>query len=771
MNSKMSFGLAVFAVVPFAWAALTGNPSEEQVDHARQVVETVDAQRIIRADLEPHNWLSHGRTYDEQRYSPLEEINAGNVKSLGLVWSQDIKYDEGVTRGLEATPIVVDGVMYTTGNWGITYAFDAKNGELIWSNDLDVDKSRGRYACCDAVNRGVAVYKGRVYVGTLDGRLVAMDAGTGEVAWDKLTIDLERPYTITGAPRIIEIPNEDGEPRGIVLIGNGGAEYGVRGYLTAYDAETGDEVWRFYAVPGDPSQPQEGAHLEKALETWDPSGEPPYWEIGGGGTMWDSMAYDPDLNLLYVGTGNGSTWNRWIRSPKGGDNLYVSSIVALKPETGEMVWYYQTTPGDTWDFTATQHMILADLEIAGQLRKVIMQAPKNGFFYVLDRTNGEFISAEPFVPVNWASHVDPETGRPVETDDQYREHPKLTLPSALGAHNWQPMAFNPDTGLVYLPAQMVPIPYAQDPNFEYKPGWWNTGVPLSAPIPPNIDPQMLADLGPKITKGFLLAWDPVTQSARWTAEMRGPWNGGVLTTAGNLVFEGTSDAKFKAWDAESGRELWSFDTQNGVIAAPMTYEVDGEQYVTVMAGWGGSLAVSAGGLAPQNHTEYGRILTFKLGGDAQLLKDSASVREIPNPPALAEIYGGLESNPELVMRGSLVYHTYCAMCHGAAAVSGSNIPDLRYMTADTHQKFVGIVVGGLYADRGMASFGDYVPVEDARAIHAYLIEAAKYERASQMQPQWWKSTKTYYYGLIGGVADYFVYQATSLANRFLSLLG
>ncbi|MEM7081028.1 MAG: PQQ-dependent dehydrogenase, methanol/ethanol family, partial [Pseudomonadota bacterium] len=361
-------------------------------------VSAVTAQRIIDADAEPHNWLTHGRTYSEQRYSPLTQINTENIGELGLAWS----FDTATTRGLEATPIVVDGVMYTTATWSVVYAHNAATGELLWRFDPEVPKSWGYNACCDVVNRGVAVFEDKVYVGTLDGRLIALHATDGSIAWSTLTIDPERPYTITGAPRVI---------KGKVLIGNGGAELGVRGYVTAYDAQDGEQVWRFYTVPGDPAQPFENPALAAAAQTWR-GGK--WWEVGGGGTVWDAIAYDPQLDLIYVGVGNGSPWSRYIRSPGGGDNLYLASMLALEADTGKLRWHYQTTPGDHWDYTAVQQMILADIEIGGEIRKVIMQAPKNGFFYVLDRVTGQFISAEAFVPVTWASHVDPETGRPVE---------------------------------------------------------------------------------------------------------------------------------------------------------------------------------------------------------------------------------------------------------------------------------------------------------------------------------------------------------------------
>jgi quinohemoprotein ethanol dehydrogenase len=376
----------------------------------QQVPAPVDDAALRAVESRSQDWLSYGRDYYEQRFSPLTEINDGNVAQLGLAW----QFETATQRGLEATPLVIDGVMYATGSWSVTYAIDARTGKELWKYDPEVHRKYDNIACCDVVNRGAAFYKGKVYVGVLDGRLAAIDAKSGKVAWQTTTVDQNQPYTITGAPRVA---------RGKIIIGNGGAEYGVRGYVSAYDAETGKLAWRFYTVPGDPSKPQESKALEAALPTWKGND---WWKFGGGGTVWDSIVYDPELNLLYVGTGNGSVWNRDVRSPGGGDNLYLASILAINPDNGELVWHYQTVPGDTWDYTAVQPMMLADLQIGGRLRKVIMQAPKNGFFYVIDRGTGELLSADKYVEVNWASHVDMKTSRPVEIPGaDYKEQRRL----------------------------------------------------------------------------------------------------------------------------------------------------------------------------------------------------------------------------------------------------------------------------------------------------------------------------------------------------------
>lgn len=660
----------------------------------------VSAERIINADKEPGNWLTTGRTYDEQRYSPLDQINRENVKDLDLAWY----WDTGTRRGLEATPLVIDGVMYTTGAWSVVWAHNAKTGELIWSHDPNVPREHAKYACCDVVNRGVAAWKGKIFVGTIDGRLVALNATDGKVAWEKVTVDQSKPYTITGAPRVVKDK---------VVIGNGGAEYGVRGYVTAYNAEDGSEAWRFYTVPGDPSQPFENKAMETAAATWRGS---EWWKVGGGGTVWDSMSYDPELNQLYIGVGNGSPWNRYIRSPGGGDNLFLSSIVALNADDGSYVWHYQTTPGDTWDYTAVQHMILADLDINGQKRKVIMQAPKNGFFYVLDRTNGEFISAEAYVPVTWATHVDPETGKPVENPDaHYANDPKKIRPAPYGGHNWHPMTFHPGTGLVYIPVLDLPFKYGQDNAFKYNPTEWNTGVDFGQTIPSSDPDTMIADL--KDIKGYLSAWDPVAQKEVWRVQHAMSWNGGLLSTAGGLVFQGRADGHFAAYTADTGQLVWEAPVQVGIIAAPVTYSVDGEQYVAVVAGWGGAYGLASG--VPRHHNnvlEEGRLLVYKLGGKQELPKQEVAFIDLPKPPAM-------ETTKEETDKGALLYHQYCSVCHGGGLVSSGSLPDLRYASADTHQAFDAIVRGGAFQGKGMPKFDHVLGEADARAIQAYIVTA------------------------------------------------
>lgn len=675
------------------------SPSGTDADTKQQKVANVDGVRIENADATPGDWLSYGRDYSEQRFSPLRKINDKNVGELGLAWSYKVDID----RGTEATPLVVDGVMYTTGPFSMVYALNAVTGELLWKYDPKVSKSVAGKACCGVVNRGVAVWKGKVYVGVFDGRLVALDAESGDVAWEINTlVDKSLNYTITGAPRVIN---------GKVLIGNGGAELGVRGYITAYDAQTGKQVWRFFTVPGDPSKPVENPILEMAQDTW--FGDT-YWKQGGGGTVWDAMAYDPELNLLYIGVGNGSPWNIAKRSDGKGDNLFLSSIVALDADTGEYVWHYQTTPGDSWDFTATQHIILADMEIDGEQRKVLMQAPKNGFFYVLDRKTGKLLSAENFVPVNWADGIDMETGRPNFTGKaDYSEEPKVVTPSPFGAHNWQPMSYNPDTGLVYIPAHYSLFLFE---NAKADPAQvlnvWNVGIePFNMPT----SEEELEGLSKQFT-GALLAWDPVKQKAAWKVEYPSIWNGGTLSTAGNLVFQGTASGQMRAYAADSGKLLWESPANTGVIAAPMTYEVDGQQYVTVMAGWGGAYGLVGAGLFKDTakvHAES-RVLTYKIGGKKSLPEPKNEAVAIPEPPEVS-------ATPEQIELGGKLYNGYCANCHGINVISGGLVPDLRYLGEDEHAQFADIVKGARVA-RGMPSYGHVIPDEQIELLHQYVIK-------------------------------------------------
>jgi quinohemoprotein ethanol dehydrogenase len=663
----------------------------------------VDGLRLAAASEDGRNWMTHGRTYSEQRYSPLDKLQAGNVATLGLAWSLELD----TSRGQEATPLVIDGVMYTTTAWSKVVAINAATGEKLWQYDPMVPREVAAMSCCDVVNRGLAAWQGRLFLGTLDGRLVAIDAATGKPAWSVQTTDRSLPYTITGAPRVV---------KGKVIIGNGGAEYGVRGYVTAYDAETGKQDWRFYTVPGNPAEPFESDAMKKAAETW--FGE--WWKGGGGGTVWDAIAYDPELDLLYIGVGNGSPWNHRERSEGKGDNLFLSSIVALRPDTGEYVWHYQTTPGETWDYTATQSMILADLVVNGEPRKVLMQAPKNGFFYVLDRATGALISAKNFVPITWASEVDMATGRPVEDPKaRYAGGPALVVPAPMGAHNWHPMSFSPKTGLVYIPAQEVPFVYASESSDASPDTMWHTGTDalIAGTLP--TDAAQRKALAAMI-KGKLVAWDPVRQQEAWHVSYQHMWNGGTLATAGNLVFQGTIDGEFIAYNATDGRRLWSFDAGNGIVAGPIAYEADGVEYIAVMVGKGGSGPLVSGFALPTGHAPpNGRVLAFRLGGTAKLPPAPQ-----PQPERAPDLTG--VSTAGNAQAGARLYADHCMVCHGMGAIGGGVLPDLRLSASLKRESlWEAVVLDGALAPNGMVAFGSRFGREQSEDIRAWVLEQAK----------------------------------------------
>ncbi len=660
-------------------------------------VADVSAERIVAADQEPGNWLSHGRTYDEQRFSPLNKIKRENVSRLGLAWESSV----ASVRGLEATPIIVDGVMYTTSTWSRVIALDAKTGEQLWQHDPKVQRSWGKKLCCDVVNRGVAVWQGKVYVGTLDGYLLALDASNGELIWRVDTlVDRDQYYSITGAPRVV---------KGKVIIGNGGAEFDVRGYISAYDSDSGELAWRFFTVPGNADGPFEHEELKMAATTWDADSN---WK-GAGGTAWDSMAYDPELDLLYVGTGNGSPWSQYVRSPSGGDNLFLASILALRPDNGEMIWHYQTTPGDAWDYTATQHMILAELQIDGQDRKVLMQAPKNGFFYVLDRATGKLISAEKYVFTNWASHIDQSSGRPVTTGlADYSQQDRYVFPSPAGGHNWQSMSYSRNTGLVYIPSRDVGWVFNEAGD-----KWFTFGADNVAEL--SVD-QNLPD-----PAGYLKAWDPIAQRLVWQMELPNIWNGGALSTAGGLVFHGTAMGHFYAMNDQTGEVLLDLKIGTGMIAAPVSYSVDGEQYVAIMAGWGGpAFNTLAGNEALLQYSNSGRVLSFKLDGSKVRLPSPIAQRgPFPEPP-------DIQASPETIEQGRLAYVMNCGGCHGMYG-STPMLPDLRRLTPDKHLLFRQIVLDGLLEPLGMSSFAGDLSEAEVDAIQAYIVELSREAVAAQ----------------------------------------
>jgi quinohemoprotein ethanol dehydrogenase len=673
----------------------------------------VDERRLADADRTPENWYAVNRGPASDHYSPLASIDEQNASTLGFAWT----YDTESTRGLEASPVVIDGVMYASGSWGRVYALDAASGRELWRFDPHVPGKWGRRPCCDIVNRGVAVWKGAVYVAALDGRLFCLDARTGKPNWVRDTLlDHDRYQPSTGAPQIAG---------GKVVIGNAGAELGVRGYITAYDAASGAMAWRFFTVPGDPKLPRESPEMVMAAKTWDPASQ---WDVGGGGTVWDAMAYDAKLDLLYVGVGNGSPHPAFGRSPAGGDNLFLASIVAIRPQTGRMVWFYQTTPADSWDFTATQQMVLADLNIGGRVRQVIMQAPKNGFFYVLDRASGELLSAGKYGATNWASSIDLKTGRPVITGQgDYSKEPKLVYPGEAGAHNWRPMSFSPKSGLVYIPTIQWPMVFTYHPQSHYLPGKSNVQNGTDEIPTPEVQ---LGPAQPIVnTLDYLQAYDPVTQKTVWrvvTSDVP-EQTGGVLSTAGNLVVQGDSSGFVHVYSASTGASLAHLEVGTSIMAAPISYAVDGVQYIAVMAGLGGA----AGWEFPLSSAAYrygnaGRIMTFKLGGG-----------KTPLPPRVdrtrtAMVIPSVATSPEMIVKGETLFRdARCGSCHtlGRPGIA----PDLLGMSAATHAVFARIVLQGLLESNGMASFADILSASDVDAIHAYLVAMEQKQQTAGIQ--------------------------------------
>jgi len=716
----LSFNRLVLTAVPI-FALLGCSPTESPVP-AVPKQELTPIGQITDAEIQQPSagiWPSYGRDYREQRYSPLTQINRETVSRLGLAFADDLetKYEN------EATPLMVDNTLIFPTNWNIIHAVDAVTGVERWRYDPHVQRDWTRIAY-GSKSRGVAVYGGKVYLATMDARLIAIDAATGKLVWEVNTApDPNVPYQqsgyyISGAPRVA---------KGKVFIGQGGSEMGIRGYVTAYDAETGELAWRFYTVPGDPSLPFENPELKDAAKTW--SGE--WWKLGGGGTVWDSIVYDEEFNQLYLGVGNGGPWSRAIRSPGGGDNLFLASIVAVDVDTGHMNWYYQTTPGESWDFTATQNIILTEMEVDGKQRKVLMQAPKNGFFYVIDRSDGKLLRANKFVETSWASHVDLETGRPAESPTaDYTDGPKWVVPGPVGGHNWQAMSFDPTKGLAYFPAHDTSFLYALPRDFRAT----GTYTPLTGIPRPGIDMSFydlsgdLADNpSPKTQiQGFLMAFDPLTGETRWKVEQEHFWNGGTVATAGGLVFQGNAMGAFDAYNSDTGEHLWSFDTYTSIIAAPITYEIGGVQYVAILTGTG---LVENGGLMTPHTASYkygnaGKLLVFKLDGAATLPQPQLVDHGIPpEQPAIAV-------SPEELQRGKFFYDDICSVCHGAGVVSAGIIPDLRMMSPGTYKAFNEIVLRGALAGRGMAGFGDALNEEDAKAIQAYIVSRANADRAS-----------------------------------------
>lgn len=678
----------------------------------------VDDARLAAAESEPQNWLMYNGGWHERRFSGLAQIDPGNVAQLKPAWF--IEFD--TTRGQEATPLVVDGVMYVSTAWSKVHALDARTGRQLWYYDPAAPGISGVPACCDVDNRGVALYKGRVYLGTVDGRLVALDAATGKEAWSTQTTPRDSTYLITGAPRVAH---------GKVFIGNAGADFGTRGYVSAYDAADGRLLWRFYTVPNRPGSPPDGAASDEVLKnTAAPTWPGEWYTVGGGGHVWNSLVYDPDFNQVYLATGNGFPWNPNLRTSKPGDNLFIASIVAVDADTGAYKWHYQESPGEGWDHDSVGDMVLADLAIGGQTRKVLVHPPKNGFMYVIDRQTGKLLSADPYVHgINWATGIDLQTGRPqFTTTARYVDKPVTVSPGGGGAHNWNPIAFSPRTGLLYLqvsdnsssylePVSKNDYAYAAEkPSLGISfPGLMTGGAHGAAPVMADPSGRKTSPAPARAApKGYLMAWDPVARKAAWQVEGSG---GGVLATAGGLVFQGSSRSGvlggFSAYRADTGERLWHIDTPNAIIAGPMSYSVAGEQYIAVASG-----ANSMSGGGPTYASQRGRLLVFKLGGTATLPGDPPLAGP-PQPPqqvaSQADASEGLHH-----------YDAYCIRCHGPNAMGNNVIPDLRRSALLTNPEGWRSVVGeGALEARGMMGWSKYLTVSQIDKIRLYVGEQAR----------------------------------------------
>ena len=647
------------------------------------------------------NWLAFGRTYSEQRFSPLDQVNTSNVSDLSVDWYLDLPGD----RGLVSTPLVVDGILYFVGSMNRVRAVNAKSGELLWEFDPKVSENTGNDLRAGwEHNRGIGIWQDKVYQATWDGRLIAINRATGEEVWSVRTFPADAPLYITGAPKIFKSK---------VLIGNGGTENGpARGYVTAYDAETGEQAWRFHIVPGNPADGFENEAMRMAAETW--TGE--WWKMGGGGNAWHGFSYDAELDQLYIGTGNGAPWNRKIRSPDGGDNLFLCSVVALDPDTGAYIWHYQTTPGETWDFNSNMDIVLADLDIDGRAVKAMLHAPKNGFFYVIDRSNGELISADPFSKVTWATHVDMETGRPVETPDaRYEDGSTRISPTPWGAHSWHAMSYNPGTGLAYVPAMHLSVVYS-DVGVDLE-SWQSSEFEGDT-----IGVSWVMDDAVSGQVSTLQAFDPVRGEIAWEVPMQGRMNPGTMTTAGNLVFQGRSTGQFVAYDAATGAVLWTYDVGHGISAPPVTYAIDGKQYISLLVGWGGGNAGLGNTIELEHGWAYGvhmrRLITFSLDGRRELPPaiPPVIVKPIPMPE--------FELDPALAALGAGEYGR-CLVCHGIGVISVGMAPDLRaseIIGASTG--FDAIVRGGTLKHNGMPRFAHLTDAQ-LLALRHYIRQQAE----------------------------------------------
>jgi len=660
----------------------------------------VTNERVLAESGNGENWFLKGGDFNGSHYSPLSRINEENIGQLSLAWAMDLPIPDGTPT----TPIVVDGVIYIGGAYSKVVAVDAVDGRLLWTYEPDFSELFAEtpwLSWISRANRGVAVWDGSVYVTTADCRLVALDAETGTQQWEKQTCEVANGYSISDSPYV------GGDK---VFVGNAGseAEENNRGYISAYDAKTGDLVWRFFIVPSHIPEENDTAALKMAAKTW--TGDT-LEKVGGGGNSWNEMTYDPVSNQLFFGTAGSNRYDYATRSPDGGDNLFLSSIVAINAETGEYNWHYQTVDKDSWDFNATMNIILADLSIDDENRETVLIAPKNGFHYALDRHTGELLTAGKYAKVNWATHINMETGRPnYDPGAEYWNAPDgetiLFWPNFWGAHSWNPMAFHPDLGLSYIPVIDLPTAIDNEGNSE--------------------DVIMLTEVdGEPHVPGKLVAFDPATQSIRWSANHALPYNGGLMATGGNLVFQGNAEGKFVAYAADSGEEIWAVQTGSAINAAPASYAVGGTQYVLIPIGVAGGLQYRY----PEMHAATQvkgpvRLMAFSLSGDAEMPDPGSGYPPLPDQPAL-------EASVEEIAMGEAIFGEACNGCHGGGAVArfGGTVPDLRYANAETHATWHGIVVGGAKAGNGMP--GMELEVEESEAIRKYVLSLSEEIRADQ----------------------------------------
>ena len=706
----------LFAATALALAVLSGcQPAEQESTQATdsaaapaaQTASTaanVTTERLLNADAEPGQWMMNGGTYEETHYSALNEISRETIDRLSLGWFAD--YDTNLSQ--QGTPLYVDGVIYVSTAWSSVYAYDARTGAQLWHFDPKTPKEIAIKVCCGIVNRGIAAYEGKIYIGALDGNLYAIDAATGQELWHKQTVDVDKQYTVTSAPRII---------KGQVVIGNSGSEFGVRGYLGAYNATTGEDLWRVYTVPGNPELGFENPTMAMAAKTW--SGN--WWELGGGGTVWDAIVYDEVNNLIMFGTGNGTPWDQRVRDPEGGDNLFVASILAVNADSGEYVWHYQTTPGDTWDYDAMSPIMLLDLTFDGVERRTVVQPNKNGMMYVLDAATGQILKGDAFTEVNWNTGIDMATGRPIEVPAARYDRDNIynLAPGVQGGHGWHANAWNPATGLIYIAAQRAYFVMRTAENFVANPQGTNLGIDMGASLlyyKDNPD-------APREFVGYVSAWDPVAGKEVWRSEELGGPTGGVLSTGGGLVFSGggNNNNVFRAFNTETGAKVWEFNTQTGMGAAPITYELDGKQYIAASVGIN-----QAGNYYAPN---YSRLLVFTLDGAAVLPEPVSFTAPQLSPPPMT-------ASAEVVAHGAEVYNANCSTCHGnGGAARGANFPNLLVSPMlHSQEGFDAIVLGGARQQNGMVSFADRVTAEDSAAVLAYLVSRATEALAAQQAP-------------------------------------